>query len=26
MTSGLVHKNKAARLKTRLTKLMNSME
>ena len=26
MTSGLVHKNKAARLKTRLTKLLNSME
>ena len=26
MTSGLVHKNKAARLKSRLTKLMNTME
>ena len=25
-TSGLVHKNKAARLKTRLTKLKNTME
>ena len=26
MGSGLVHKNKAARLKSRLTKMMNSME
>ena len=26
MTSGLVHKNKAARLKSRLTKMMNTME
>ena len=26
MTSGLVHKNKAARLKSRLIKLMNTME
>ena len=26
MTSGLVHKNKAARLKSRLKKMMNTME
>ena len=26
MSSGLVHKNKAARLKSRLSKLMNTME
>lgn len=26
MTSGLVHKNKAARLKSRLTKMKNAME
>ena len=26
MSSGLVHKNKAARLKSRLTKMMNTME
>ena len=26
VTSGLVHKNKAARLKSRLTKLINTME
>jgi len=26
MTSGLVHKNKAARLKSRLTKMKNTME
>lgn len=26
MSSGLVHKNKAARLKSRLTKAMNTME
>ncbi len=26
MSSGLVHKNKAARLKSRLTKMKNSME
>ena len=26
MSSGLVHKNKAARLKSRLTKMMNSMK
>ncbi len=26
MSSGLVHKNKAARLKSRLTKIKNSME
>ena len=26
MSSGLVHKNKAARLKSRLTKMRNSME
>ncbi len=26
MSSGLVHKNKAARLKSRLVKMMNSME
>jgi small subunit ribosomal protein S20 len=26
MNSGLVHKNKAARLKSRLTKMMNTME
>ena len=26
MGSGLVHKNKAARLKSRLTKMMNNME
>ena len=26
MTSGLIHKNKAARLKSRLTKLINTME
>ena len=26
MTSGLVHKNKAARLKSRLIKMMNTME
>ena len=26
MTSGLIHKNKVARLKSRLTKLINTME
>ena len=26
MSSGIIHKNKAARMKSRLTKIMNTME